>query len=383
MGIEEALSLELRKKLRGDLLAADDKFVIEIPKVELHVHIEGTLTLDLRWKLTQRNGTTLRLIPNGPELKSLDELHASMASIMPEASRMNNDEERDIFFESYFEGFQALKTKEDFYDLAMNYFEHAAAMNVRYCEPFFDPQGHTSRGVPWSEMMNGFREAQTDAETKFNVKSRWIMCFLRDLSPESAMEHYKAALPYRDIIVGIGLDSCEEDRPPSLFEDLFGLARDDGFKLTMHCDVDQKDTPEHIRQVVSVVAGGGTDRIDHGLNAADDQTLMDLILKRDMGMTICPWSYLRHTTYAELGPRIRTLYDAGIEITINSDDPAYMDDCWILHNMLLAKHLCSFSDKDVAVLARNAINVSWAEQSVKEEILQEIEMVYDRFHPSR
>jgi adenosine deaminase len=169
MGIEEALSFELRKKLREDLLAADDKFVLEIPKVELHVHIEGTLTLDLRWKLTQRNGTTLRLVPTGPELNSLEELHAAMDSIMPEASRMDNDEERDTFFESYFEGFQALKVKEDFYDLAMNYFEHAASMNVRYCELFFDPQGHTSRGVTWSAMMDGFSQAQRDAEEKLNV----------------------------------------------------------------------------------------------------------------------------------------------------------------------------------------------------------------------
>jgi adenosine deaminase len=197
------------------------------------------------------------------------------------------------------------------------------------------------------------------------------------------MEHYKAALPYRDMIVGIGLDACEEDRPPSLFEELFSLARRDGFKLTMHCDVDQKNTPDHIRQVVSVVAGEGTDRIDHGLNAADEQHLIDLIVKRDLGMTLCPWSYMRHTTYAKLGPRIRTLYDAGIRITINSDDPSYMEDCWILHNMLLAKHLCGFSDKDIAVLARNAINISWAKQSVKEKILKEIETVYDGFYLSQ
>lgn len=206
------------------------------------------------------------------------------------------------------------------------------------------------------------------------------MCFLRDLSPESAMEHYKASLPYHDIIVGIGLDSNEEDRPPSLFDDVFSLARRDGLKLTMHCDVDSKNTHEHIRQAASVIAGQGLDRIDHGLNAAENQGLIDLILKRDLGMTICPWSYLRHTTYAELGPKIRSLYDAGIKISINSDDPAYMEDCWILENMLLAKHLCGFDDKDIAVLARNAINISWAEPAVKENILQEIDLVYDRFH---
>ena len=208
------------------------------------------------------------------------------------------------------------------------------------------------------------------------------MCFLRDLSPESAMEHYKAALPYRDMIVGIGLDSNETDRPPALFEEVFALARQDGFKLTMHCDVDSKNTHEHIRQAASVVAGKGLDRIDHGLNAAEQKGLIDLILKRDLGMTICPWSYLRHTTYDELGPKIRLLYDAGIKISINSDDPAFMEDCWIWQNMLLVKRLCGFDDKELAVLARNAINISWAESAVKKAVLQEIDSVYNKFHPA-
>ena len=209
------------------------------------------------------------------------------------------------------------------------------------------------------------------------------MCFLRDLSPESAMEHYKAALPYRDIIVGIGLDSNEEDRPPALFEEVFSLARRDGFKLTMHCDVDSKNAHDHIRQAASVVAGQGLDRIDHGLNAAEEQGLINLILKRDIGMTICPWSYLRHTTHAELGPKIRVLFDAGIKVSINSDDPAYMEDCWILENMLLAKHLCGFDDEEIVVLANNAVNISWATPAVKENILQEIGLVYDKFHSAQ
>ncbi|KAF2670967.1 putative adenosine deaminase [Microthyrium microscopicum] len=383
MGIEEALSHQSRLDLREELLAANDKFILEIPKVELHVHIEGTLTVDMRWKFTQRNSAKLKLFSNGPEMHSLEEIQAAMQATMPDPTRMNNNEERDIFFESYFEGFQALQTKEDYYDLAMNYFEQAASMNVRYCEPFFDPQGHTSRGVHWDVMMGGFKEAQMEAEERLNIKSGWIMCFLRDSPVESAMEHYKAALPYRDMIVGIGLDSCEEDRPPVLFEEVFTLARRDGFKLTMHCDVDQKDTPEHIRQCLSVVAEGGLDRIDHGLNISDHQNLIDLALKRDLALTICPWSYLRMTTYAQLGPRIRALYDAGIKITINSDDTAFMDDCWILHNMLAAKRLCGFNDGDILVLARNAINVCWALQSVKEKMHQELDMVYNKFYPNQ
>lgn len=197
------------------------------------------------------------------------------------------------------------------------------------------------------------------------------------------MEHYKASLPYRDMIIGIGLDSNERGRPPSLFEEVFSLARHDGLHLTMHCDVGLEDTHEHIRQVASVVAGKGTDRIDHGLNAADRQDLMDLILKRDIGMTICPWAYLRYQPRGELGQKIRTLFDARIRININSDDPAYMDDCWVLHNMLLAKHLCGFSDKEIATLAENAVTISWAKQSVKDDILREIDLVYDKFYPSR
>lgn len=170
MGIEEALSAPLREKLRDDLLAVDHKFVLEIPKVELHVHLEGTLTAELRWRLTQRNGTKLRIAQNGPEIKSLEELEAAMDLLRPDPSRVNNDEERFQFFEAYFEGFECLKTKEDFFDLAMHYLEHAATMNVRYCELFFDPQGHTSRGIPWVVMIEGFREAQQKAERELNVR---------------------------------------------------------------------------------------------------------------------------------------------------------------------------------------------------------------------
>lgn len=169
MGIKEALPVRERENLRDDLLAQNDRFVQDIPKVELHLHLEGTLTAELRWKLTQRNGTTLRIASHGPELKSLEETKAAMDLLRPEPSRVNDDEERFHFFEAYYEGFEAVKTKEDFFDLAMYYLEHAAKINVRYCELFFDPQGHTSRGTSWQVMMDGFREAQSKAETELNV----------------------------------------------------------------------------------------------------------------------------------------------------------------------------------------------------------------------
>lgn len=213
------------------------------------------------------------------------------------------------------------------------------------------------------------------------VKSQWVMCFLRDLSPESAMEHYKAAQPYKDMITGIGLDSDEYDRPPSLFEEVFSLARKDGFNITAHCDVNQKDTHDHIRQVVSTLAGTGAQRLDHGLNAAEKQELMDLILEKGTGLTVCPWAYLRHETPHFICSRIRTLYDAGIPLCICSDDPGYMENCFILHDMLLAKRICPFVDSEIAAIARYAVNICWARRDVEEQILKEIDDVYNRYYP--
>jgi adenosine deaminase len=195
------------------------------------------------------------------------------------------------------------------------------------------------------------------------------------MSPESAMEHYEAALPYRDMIVGIGLDSDEYLRPPSLFEKVFSRARADGFRLTCHCDVGQRDTHEHIRQVACNVGGTGAERIDHGLNAAQMPELMELIRVKGVGMTICPWAYLRHEPQEEIFPRITALYQAGIKVAIASDDPAYMEDSWILHNMLLARRMCGFGNADMARLTRNAAEISWAPESVKMDILRELETV--------
>ena len=171
MGIEEALPRKLRRKLREELLAADDKYILNIPKVELHVHIEGTLTPELRWKLAQRNGTKLKFGAKHPDIRSLEELRLAMNSAEPKT----NDEERELFFEQYYGAFQALANKEDYFDLAMNYFEHAASMNVRYCEVFFDPQGHTSRGIAWDVMMGGFQEAQAKAKKELNVSCSPIL----------------------------------------------------------------------------------------------------------------------------------------------------------------------------------------------------------------
>jgi adenosine deaminase len=198
------------------------------------------------------------------------------------------------------------------------------------------------------------------------------MCILRDLSLESAMDHYIAALDYRDMIVGIGLDSNEDQRPPMLFNELFTRARNDGFRITAHCDVGKAYPVEHIRQVVSDIAQTGADRIDHGLNAAESLELVKLIHDKGIGMTICPWSYLRHQPIDEVFERIRVLFNADIKISIASDDPAFMEDTWVLENLLVVKKFCKFTDSDILKLARASVELSWAPENLKKEILKEI-----------
>ena len=187
------------------------------------------------------------------------------------------------------------------------------------------------------------------------------------------MEHYLAALKYRHMIVGIGLDSNEKDRPPMLFDEVFTRARSDGFRITSHCDVGETYPVNHVHQVLSHIGGGGADRIDHGVNAVGDPDLVKLIDKKGIGMTICPWSYLVHQPTEEVFRRIRVLFDVGVKISINSDDPAFMEDAWILENLLLVRKFCDFSDVEILKLAFNAVETCWAPNDVKASIRQELE----------
>lgn len=186
------------------------------------------------------------------------------------------------------------------------------------------------------------------------------------------MQHYEAALPYRDMIIGVGLDSNEVGRPPLLFDDVFVRARNDGFRITAHCDVGTSYPPSHIREVASSIGGTGADRIDHGLNAAGDAELVELIKQKGLGMTICPWSYIRHQPADEVFQRIRALYDAGVAIAVASDDPAFMEDTWVLENLLVLKKYCGFGNMEMRRLAENAIQMCWAPSDAKEEMLQEL-----------
>lgn len=376
--VKGALPLSDRIALRDSLLTDPDPFITSLPKVELHIHIEGIITPALKWKFAKRNNIPLTHPRTGQPFQTLADYEASHDPMKAASGPLNNTQETLSFFEAYYGGFAVLKTKQDYFDLAMAYYEKAASMNVRYAEIFFDPQGHTKNGVSWETMISGFEEAKVTAEKELNVKSSWIMCILRDDPIESAWEHYEAALNYKHMIVGIGLDSNEEGRPPVMFGEIFTRARKDGFRITAHCDVGKNYPVENTRQVAEVIGGGGADRIDHGLNAAEDEDLVKLIAKKELGMTICPWSYIRHQPKDEVFGRIRLLFDAGVKMNIASDDPAFMEDTWVFENLLVVKSFCKFTDIEILKLARDSVTMCWASDDIKKGLLQEIESVVEK-----
>ena len=346
-----------------------DVFVHNLPKIELHTHIEGTLSPSLRWQLAKRNGIPLLDPSTKSEHASIDDVRQSY---LPTAS--DATENMLKFFRMFDEGLQVLQHDADFYDLAFEYFQRCARENVRYVEVFFGPHSHFHRGIAPETFMKGYRRAQLDAMKQFGVKSAWIMILNRQKPQEEAWENYRrVALAYRDMVIGIGLAGNEVEKPPMLFSDLMTEARAQGFKITAHCDIDVPDTHEHIRQVAETLAGTGADRIDHGLNIADDDALMRLVNEKGLGLTLCPWGYTIYNTGRELWVDFRKLMEAGLKVTINSDDPPYMLEHYTEGNLMLAKIAGGLTNAQVLQLQNNAVQICWAPEETKTILMSEIE----------
>ncbi|MFC4912526.1 adenosine deaminase [Actinomadura gamaensis] len=327
-----------------------DAFIAGMPKCELHLHIEGTLEPELKMRLAERNGVRLpyRTVEEAREAYKFDSLTS--------------------FLVGYYESMQALQKEQDFYELAHAYLTKAASQNVRYAEIFFDPQAHTSRGVPFDIVIRGLRRAIMDADRLLGVRAQLIMCFLRDFSAEYAMATLMESLPYREWIVGVGLDSDERDNPPVKFEKVFARAREEGYLITAHCDIDQPNTHEHIRQCLDVI---GVDRIDHGSNALDDEALTAEIARRGLGLTVCPVSN-GFVTSDMKAAEIRRMLDLGIKVTINSDDPAYFL-AYVSENVRAVQAKLGLSRDEVVQFQRNAFEIAWLPRSVKDAYLAELE----------
>ena len=278
-----------------------EAFIEGMPKCELHVHIEGTLEPEMKFQLAQRNGIKLPY-----------ESEAALKAAY-------DFDDLPSFLAVYYEGMSVLLTEQDFYDVTLAYLRKAQSQNVRYAEMFFDPQAHTARGVAFDTVIRGLRRAQMEAQRSLGVNSQLIMCFLRDWSAEFAMTTLVQSLPYREWIIGVGLDSDEKNNPPVKFKEVFARARREGYFLTMHCDVDQQNTTEHIRQALEEI---GIDRIDHGVNVLDSNQLIDEVAKRQLALTICPVSNA-FVTNGSKAKEIKRMLDLGIRATVHSDDPAY------------------------------------------------------------
>ena len=333
-------------------MADDDltAFIAGMPKAELHLHLEGTLEPELKFELAARNGLDL-------PYRSVAEMRAAYAF-----------DDLPSFLAVYYEGMSVLQTERDFYDLAAAYFRKAASQNVVYAEVFFDPQAHTTRGIPFRTAIEGFRRAQEDAAAELGLESRLIMCFLRDLSAESALATLEESLPYSDWIVGVGLDSDEKGNPPVKFADVFARARDEGYRLTMHCDVDQENSVGHIWQCVDEI---GVERIDHGVNSLEDPALVRELASRGLGLTVCPIS--NGFVAGGLKAReLKTMLDHGMRATVNSDDPAYFPG-YMNENLAAAQAEAGMTREEVVQLARNAFGVSWLAESERAAYLARLE----------
>lgn len=325
------------------------KFTQGLPKAELHLHIEGTLEPELKLKLAKRNGIDI-----GQET-------------IEEVKETYNYNDLASFLAVYYPAMNVLQKEEDFYDLAMDYLRRAAKNNVRHVEIFFDPQAHTSRGIAFETVINGLYRATVDARA-LNVDARLIMCFLRDLSRESARKTLEEALQYKDKFIGVGLDSDEHNNPPMKFFNQFTEATKHGLHVTAHADIDQKNSIEHIRELLEVI---GVERVDHGTNIVEDPDLVEFAAKKEIGFTSCPLSNSFVTPFMK-GKEVLELLSKGVKISIHSDDPAYFGG-YVSDNYYAIADKYNLTKDQVVKLARNSFETSWISAEQKAIYIEELE----------
>ncbi|MCU1407517.1 MAG: add [Glaciihabitans sp.] len=325
------------------------EFLTGLPKCELHLHLEGTLEPELKLALATRNGVDIGQ-------STVEEVRATYSF-----------DSLASFLNVYYPAMNVLVEEQDFYDLAHEYFVRAAADGVRRVEAFFDPQAHTARGVPIENVILGYHRATVDA-AQLGVSAELILCFLRDMPAASALSTLTAALPYKDRFIGVGLDSDERDNPPAKFAEVFALARAEGLKLTMHCDIDQVGSINNIRQALEEI---GVDRIDHGTNIVENPALVALLLESNVGLTCCPVSNSFVTADMKATEMV-DLLRMGVKVTLNSDDPAYFGS-YIAGNYIALAEKAQLGVDEMVLLAKNSFDASWLPDEDKQRYIAEID----------
>ena len=328
------------------------EFIRRLPKAELHLHIEGTLEPEMLLALGRRNGVDLR------------------CSTAEECRAQYRFDDLQHFLDIYYEGVAVLVTEQDFHDLTEAYVRRVAADGARHVEVFFDPQSHVPRGVPFADVVGGITRALREGEAEHGLSWRLIMCFLRDRPPAEAMKMLELAMPHRDVIVGVGLDSAEVGHPPAEFAEVFEKARAAGFVAVAHAG--EEGPPEYITEALDVLK---VRRIDHGVAAIRDPALQRRLADARIPLTMCPLSNLELQVTPDLSRHpLKQLLDAGLVVTVNSDDPAYFDG-YLLQNYVAVQKALGLSHADLAQLARNSITASLLPDARKAELIAEIDLV--------
>ena len=326
-----------------------DAFIEGLPKVELHLHIEGSLEPELMFSLAQRNKINL-------PFKSVEEVR--------KAYNFSNLQD---FLDIYYQGMSVLLKEQDFYDLTWAYLERCAANHVMHTEIFFDPQGHTERGVSFETVINGISRALDDGKKKLNITSKIIMCFLRHLSEKDALKTLEQAMPYKDRIIGVGLDSSEKGHPPSKFERVFAKARAAGFLIVAHAG--EEGPPEYVWEALDKLK---VNRIDHGNRSLEDASLTARLVKDGMALTVCPLSNLKLCVVKDMKDHpLKKMLTLGLKATINSDDPAYFGG-YMNDNFKAVTHALHLDKSDLLTLARNSVAASFLSNAEKEILLQRV-----------
>ena len=328
-------------------------FIEGLPKAELHVHLEGTVLPATVLKLAERNGMDY-------PFKSVEEIQDALDSRT--AGLVS-------FLDLHYMFVSVIKTRADFYEVTYEFLRTCMNNGVVYVEIKFDPQFHTEQGISFDDMIKGIDEGRRDGLRDFGVESNLIMCINRERTVESAWEMMEQAYPFRHLITGLGLDSYEKDNPPSKYTEVYEAARGQGYRVTAHCDVNQVDSVKHIWECIDLLK---TDRIDHGINSIEDPELVKELIKRDITLTTCPtW----RSPFP--GPRdvegIRKMYDLGLKVTLNTDDPAEFNSGFMNKTMIGAAERSGYTKDDLVQFMRNAFNGSWLPQEKKTQYIASLE----------
>jgi len=328
-----------------------------MPKIELHVHIEGTLEPELMFELASRNGVQL-------PYKTVKEIH--------NAYQFTN---LQSFLDIYYQGARVLLREQDFYDLMTAYLKKAHEQNVRHAEIFFDPQTHTHRGIPFEVVINGLVRAKEDAQQKWGISSELIMCFLRHLSPQDALKTLDQAHLFKEKILGVGLDSSEMGNPPSLFNEVFLRAKSEGYLLVAHAG--EEGPSEYVWEALQLL---DVKRIDHGVRSIEDPTLITYLVKHQIPLTVCPLSNIKLRVFDDMTDHnIKKLLDLGVCVTINSDDPAYFGG-YMNENFLATQVGVNLTKKNLYQIGTNAIKASFLDVHRKAELKTELDQYFDQIN---